>query len=121
MPIYEYQCQACNKITDALQKMSDAPLLTCPECNEEALKKLVSAPRFRLAGSGWYETDFKDSNKRNLVSSDDKSSKSEIPGTKTETSKSSESTSTETKSTSSESKSESKSNGPSTSSDGKAA
>lgn len=75
MPIYEYQCKACDSVTDFLQKMSDAPMLTCPECNADALKKLISAPRFRLAGSGWYETDFKEGdNKRNLVSSDDKKS-----------------------------------------------
>lgn len=70
MPIYEYQCQACEQVSDALQKMSDDPLVTCPECNEDALKKLISAPRFRLAGSGWYETDFKSDNQRNLAKSD---------------------------------------------------
>lgn len=70
MPIYEYQCQACEKVTDFLQKMSDDPMLACPECNEDSLKKLVSAPRFRLAGSGWYETDFKQGDKKNLASSE---------------------------------------------------
>jgi len=67
MPIYEYQCGECGHIFDALQKMSDDPLKACPECNEDALKKLLSAPKFRLKGSGWYETDFKTGSKRNIA------------------------------------------------------
>lgn len=70
MPIYEYECQACGHVLDALQKVSDEPLRHCPTCGEEALKKLLSAPRFRLKGSGWYETDFKDKNRRNIASAD---------------------------------------------------
>jgi putative FmdB family regulatory protein len=66
MPIYEYQCAACGHIFDSLQKVSEAPLTKCPDCGEEALKKLVSAPAFRLKGSGWYETDFKTGDKKNL-------------------------------------------------------
>lgn len=61
MPIYEYQCRECGYRLDALQKMSDPPLIDCPACERPALKKLVSAPYFRLKGSGWYETDFKNS------------------------------------------------------------
>ena len=69
MPIYEYRCGACGHYLDALQKMSDAPLRKCPECGKSRLRRLVSAPQFRLKGSGWYDTDFKgDSEKmRNLV------------------------------------------------------
>ena len=59
MPIYEYQCRECGYRLDALQKISDPQLSDCPECRQAALKKLVSAPHFRLKGSGWYETDFK--------------------------------------------------------------
>ncbi len=59
MPIYEYQCQACGEHLDKLQKMSDAPLSTCPKCDEESLKRVISASGFRLKGTGWYETDFK--------------------------------------------------------------
>lgn len=70
MPIYEYECQACGHVLDALQKVSDEPLKHCPTCGEGALKKLLSAPRFRLKGSGWYETDFKDKNRRNIASGD---------------------------------------------------
>ncbi len=64
MPIYEYECQSCGHVLDALQKISDDPLKHCPDCGEPSLKKLLSAPRFRLKGSGWYETDFKDKNRR---------------------------------------------------------
>ncbi|WP_415356902.1 FmdB family zinc ribbon protein [Halioglobus sp. Uisw_031] len=71
MPIYEYQCQACQNQIEALQKISDTPLLDCPQCGEASLKKKVSAAAFRLKGSGWYETDFKTGNKKNLVGGGD--------------------------------------------------
>lgn|SRR5690554_5843632 len=64
MPIYEYQCKECGNRIEALQKMSDAPLLTCPQCQQDTLSKLVSASSFRLKGGGWYETDFKTGAKR---------------------------------------------------------
>ena len=67
MPIYDYRCKACEHVFDALQKMSDAPLVDCPECGAPELQKLLSAPRFRLKGQGWYETDFKTGDKRNLA------------------------------------------------------
>ena len=76
MPIYAYACKSCEHQLDALQKMSDDPLVECPECGEPALKRLLSAPRFRLKGSGWYETDFKTDNKRNLAASDSEKPKS---------------------------------------------
>ena len=76
MPIYEYACKNCSHTLDALQKMSDDPLLDCPECGESQLKRLVSAPRFRLKGKGWYETDFKKDNQRNLSTGDTESGKS---------------------------------------------
>jgi putative FmdB family regulatory protein len=66
MPIYPYACKQCNHEFDALQKIADAPLTDCPACGEPALKRLLSAPRFRLKGQGWYETDFKSENQRNL-------------------------------------------------------
>jgi len=59
MPFYEYECQACKFYTEVMQKISDAPLTKCPSCGKKQLKKLVSAPVFRLKGGGWYETDFK--------------------------------------------------------------
>ena len=61
MPIYEYECRDCGRRLDALRKISDPPLTECPECGRHSLKKLLSAPHFRLKGSGWYETDFKHS------------------------------------------------------------
>lgn len=63
MPIYEYRCSACGFEKDALQKMSDKPLVDCPECGKPALVKLISAAGFQLKGSGWYATDFKGSGK----------------------------------------------------------
>jgi putative FmdB family regulatory protein len=71
MPIYEYACKQCGHELDALQKMSDEPLRECPACGEPALKRKISAPRFRLKGSGWYETDFKQDNRRNLADGGD--------------------------------------------------
>lgn len=59
MPIYEYKCDACEHEMEALQKMSDEPLVVCPQCNKNALVKKISAAGFRLKGGGWYETDFK--------------------------------------------------------------
>lgn len=72
MPFYEYECSACKFYVEALQKISDPPMKKCPSCGKETLQRLISAPVFRLKGSGWYETDFKSDkeNKRNLV--DDK-------------------------------------------------
>jgi len=58
MPLYEYQCQACGKKTELLQKMNDAPLALCPECGG-AVKKLFSSPAVQFKGTGWYVTDYK--------------------------------------------------------------
>jgi putative FmdB family regulatory protein len=71
MPIYEYQCESCGHRQDALQKISDPPLSECGACGQPGLRKLMSAPRFRLKGSGWYETDFKTDNRRNLADGGD--------------------------------------------------
>ena len=67
MPIYGYACNGCEHNFDALQKMSDPKLVDCPECGEPSLRKLLSAPKFRLKGKGWYETDFKTGDKRNIA------------------------------------------------------
>ena len=69
MPIYEYQCGNCGHSLEALQKFSDAPLLDCPACGAANLQKLVSAASFRLNGGGWYETDFKTGDKKQLADS----------------------------------------------------
>lgn len=61
MPIYEYRCADCGFQKDVLQKVSDAPLTTCPSCGHEAFGKALTAAGFQLKGSGWYATDFKGS------------------------------------------------------------
>ena len=76
MPIYEYQCQLCGHVHEALQKMSADPLVDCPSCNEPGLKKKISAVGFRLKGGGWYETDFKHSGKKPNDSKQTKDTKS---------------------------------------------
>lgn len=78
MPFYEYECSACKFYVEALQKVSDPPMKKCPSCKKQTLKKLVSAPVFRLKGGGWYETDFKSDqeNKRNLVGDDKEAAES---------------------------------------------
>src|SRR4029450_8937093 len=89
MPFYEYECENCKFYTELLQKVTDAPLKKCPSCGKNTMKRLVSAPVFRMKGGGWYETDFKGDkeNKRNLAvekdadsSSGDKSSDSKAAG-----------------------------------------
>ena len=83
MPIYEYLCEDCGHALEALQKISDTPLLACPACKKDSLKKKISAPGFRLSGTGWYETDFKSKNQKNLTKGDSadssSSSKSDKP------------------------------------------
>ena len=71
MPIYEYACGSCEHRFETIQKASEGLLRDCPECGEAALKKLLSAPVFRLKGSGWYETDFKTGDKKRLSDADD--------------------------------------------------
>ncbi|MBC7983896.1 MAG: zinc ribbon domain-containing protein [Candidatus Obscuribacterales bacterium] len=74
MPFYEYECSACKFYVEMLQKISDPQLKKCPSCKKQTMKRLVSAPAFRLKGAGWYETDFKtdQDKKRNLVESGDR-------------------------------------------------
>jgi putative FmdB family regulatory protein len=73
MPIYEFECTTCNHSFERLQKLSDADPTDCPECGKAGVKRRLTAPAFRLSGSGWYETDFKKDGdaKRNLVSKDE--------------------------------------------------
>lgn len=62
MPIYEYECSNCHHRFDFLQKINDAPLQLCPQCYKQSVVRLVSAPGFRLKGTGWYATDYKNNN-----------------------------------------------------------
>ncbi|KRG71508.1 FmdB family zinc ribbon protein [Pseudoxanthomonas dokdonensis] len=73
MPIYAFECKQCGHQFDRLQKLSDPDPDTCPACQAQAVKRQLTAPSFRLAGSGWYETDFKKDGdkKRNLADSGD--------------------------------------------------
>ena len=90
MPFYEYQCTQCDHRLEVLQKISDEPLVYCPECNEPTLKKLISAAAFRLKGTGWYETDFKNSDKKKAESkngSSEKGGEAKSSGKSAETSK----------------------------------
>ena len=74
MPIYEYQCQKCGEIEEALQKFSDKPLTKCKQCSGK-LHKLVSQSSFHLKGSGWYVTDYKNRSKDTGSAKDKKSEK----------------------------------------------
>jgi putative FmdB family regulatory protein len=81
MPFYEYECSNCKFYVEALQKISEAPMRQCPSCKKQTLKRLVSAPNFRLKGGGWYETDFKSEQeaKRNLAVGEEAETKAEAP------------------------------------------
>ena len=86
MPFYEYECPHCGYDEEVLQKITDKPLTKCPKCGKKGLKKLMSAPVFRLKGSGWYETDFKSDkeNKRNLHGAGKEEPAAKKDGAKTE-------------------------------------
>ncbi|MBD63277.1 MAG: FmdB family transcriptional regulator [Gammaproteobacteria bacterium] len=71
MPIYEYKCLKCKHQFEVIQRFSDDPVSKCPNCKNREVKKLVSAPSFRLKGGGWYETDFKTGSKKNIVDTKD--------------------------------------------------
>ncbi|WP_372798192.1 FmdB family zinc ribbon protein [Litorivivens sp.] len=86
MPIYEYKCDDCAHELEAIQKMSDDPLVDCPQCNKPALKKCISAPAFRLKGGGWYETDFKSGNRKNIAGDSSGSSAGASSGSSTDAS-----------------------------------
>ena len=88
MPIYEYRCSECEHEVEALRKLSDPPLVTCPACGKDALHKLVSAAGFQLKGSGWYVTDFRGGGGSKKVDKTDKSDTGDKPAadaTKSET------------------------------------
>ena len=73
MPIYAFRCAACGHAFDRLQKMSDPDPAKCPECGAGVVERQVTAPSFRLSGSGWYETDFKkDGDKKRNLAGDSK-------------------------------------------------
>ena len=59
MPIYAFVCDSCGHQFERLQRLSDSDPTQCPECHAEQVRRQLTAPSFRLAGAGWYETDFK--------------------------------------------------------------
>lgn len=67
MPIYAFTCDACGHEFERLQKLSDPDPAACPACGKPSVRRKLTAPSFRLAGGGWYETDFKKDGKRNLA------------------------------------------------------
>lgn len=69
MPIYAFHCDQCGHEFDRLQRLSDPDPDICPACAAHAIRRKLTAPQFRLAGGGWYETDFKKDGdkKRNLA------------------------------------------------------
>ena len=80
MPFYEYQCAACGAHHEELQRITDRPLKKCPACGKSMLRRLVSAPVFRLKGGGWYETDFKaDKEQQRNIAGDKEPPPSEAP------------------------------------------
>src|SRR5262245_40862110 len=58
MPLYEYECEACNNRFERIQKFSDPPVETCPKCGKGPVRKLISSPAIQFKGSGWYITDY---------------------------------------------------------------
>ena len=72
MPIYEYACVSCEHQFETIQRVGEEPLKDCPECGKAELKKLVSVAAFRLKGAGWYETDFKSGDKKNIAGDEKK-------------------------------------------------
>tara|TARA_Y100001934_G_scaffold67960_1_gene84275 strand:+ start:166 stop:456 length:291 start_codon:yes stop_codon:yes gene_type:complete len=87
MPIYDYKCSNCEHQIEVIHKISDDPKTTCPKCNKESLSKLISAPSFRLKGSGWYETDFKTGKKKNISSNESSKSDKSIETSKSDSKK----------------------------------
>ena len=87
MPIYEYQCKNCNFYLETLQKTTDKPLVECPKCHQPTLHKLISKTSFKLTGTGWYETDFKNKSQK-LETKETKDTKVEKPAEKTTDNKS---------------------------------
>lgn len=93
MPLYEYQCTNCNNSIEVLQKVNEAPTTACPECGKDKLKRIVSATRFQLKGTGWYVTDFK--NKKETGAKEPSGSESKTSDPKTTDSDTSKKTSGE--------------------------
>jgi putative FmdB family regulatory protein len=120
MPLYEYQCDACDHRFEVIQKYSDPPIDICPKCGS-AVHKLLSSPAIQFKGSGWYITDYARAGKsegKSEGSTSGSAAKSESSGSSDKgASESKTDSKSESKSDSkSETKSESKPTAPSTTS-----
>lgn len=83
MPIYVFRCESCGNKFDHLQKLSAPDPVVCPHCGQRnTLRRQVTAPAFRLAGSGWYETDFKSAQEKKHNLADNGTAKPESGGDK---------------------------------------
>ena len=67
MPLYDFLCSNCGHQDEVIAKLSDGSIMVCPVCKNKTFKKQLSAPNFKLKGSGWYETDFKSNSKNKSV------------------------------------------------------
>lgn len=103
MPIYEYICATCNADHEAIQKISDAPLTKCPECEDEALVKKTSMSAFHLKGGGWYKDGYGEA-KNKSKDQEAKTTNTKEAGSKETTSKSNSSDSKPVSSSSKSSK-----------------
>jgi putative FmdB family regulatory protein len=83
MPIYDFQCTSCGHQSEVMRKMSESNTTTCPNCKAETFTKMLSAPSFQLNGTGWYATDFKNTDKKST--SDKPNTSSEVSASSTET------------------------------------
>ena len=69
MPTYDYQCQKCGHEFERVQRITEDPIKTCPECKSKKAKRLLSAPNFILKGGGWYADGYGNSNSGGTSSS----------------------------------------------------
>jgi putative FmdB family regulatory protein len=79
MPIYEYRCAECGFQSEYLQKVTEPPRTTCPECGKETFRKLLTAAGFQLKGSGWYATDFRGGGAKPAETKKDDAGKTDAP------------------------------------------
>jgi putative FmdB family regulatory protein len=69
VPLYEYECDACGRRFEVIQKFSDPPLEVCKDCGKGPVRKLLSSPAIQFKGSGWYITDYAQKGKSDSSSS----------------------------------------------------
>ena len=70
MPLYEYQCDACGRRFEIIQKFSDGPPDACRQCGKGPVHRLASSPAIQFKGSGWYVTDYAQKGKSDASASE---------------------------------------------------